>query len=602
MKLDVKFRKIFFGAIATVAISLMLSACTYPFSEAALEFKATDGGLNIPQMSGLIKQDDVNNRLSEIFTPYAEQAQKAVEASNGRLSVVYDMVKDEEKSSAFSPSYTIIMRISDGSGSIDVTSAEVSGLDNVTAKESGELPWLNSADIIIGAMDLKRIGFDVDLSELDGVADEKFAVDFFIDLYETIKGSELDVSDIAIGDSLGDEYKKALKLDLVYSYQSTDDYEYAQTTDCLTILNMSASLIDAIERDIYGRQSETVTGKEFVNILRTMYNVCIVKEIEGSDYRWSDLGAVDFNSVITDMEKSDSEIKRRDCAELLVRLTNAGPTYNITYNDRELIYIDDSDSIWVRRAMSYNFMNSYGSSEIFAPKEGLTLTNAINTAKQYISVRYSNWRFAIDYASDDSYSKYDVMTAASKIANYFSDRPAEQKNSFEVKTVINDRDYNWFYSQHDTGKYSGVNCMPSIATMAAHWCNEKSKATVEKMRNTSDSTDGWTIVELENGLSSYNVPYTRVRATLENILEAIDNGKIVLAQYSDRPYNQSGHCYVIYGYRKFNNSITFIVNDSDSLSGRAQIFGRPSGNGDELEANFSMWSIKRFVSDVIVVG
>lgn len=602
MKLNVKFRKIFFGAIVTAAISLMLSACTYPFSEAALEFKATDSGLNIPQMSGLIKQDDVNNRLSEIFTPYAEQAQKAVEASNGRLSVVYDMVKDEEKSSAFSPSYTINMRISDGSGCIDVTSAEVSGLDNVTSKESGELPWLNSADIIIGAMDLKRIGFDVDLSELYGDADEKFALEFFIDLYETVKGSELDISDITVGDALGDEYKKALKLGFITSYYDTDNYEYAQEADCSMVLNMAKVLINAIERDVYGRQSELVTGSEFADILRVMYNVCLPDEADGSDYRWADFGDVDFNLIAEDMEKSDSKINRRDCAELLTRIAKAGPTYNVNYNDRNLTYVDDSNSIWVRRAITYSLMRYYGDSVVFAPNEKVTLTSAISMANDYISTIYSNWGFAVNYTSYGFYSKYDVMIAASKIADYFGERPAEQKNSFEVKNVINDRDYNWFYSQHDTGKYSDVNCMPSIATMAAHWCNEKSKATVEKMRNTSDITEGWSQIELENGLSSYNVPYTLAEATMENILNALDDGKIVLAQYSDRPFDESGHCYVIYGYRKFNNSVTFIVNDSDSLSGRAQIFGRPSGNGDEIEANFSMWSIKRFVSYVIVVG
>ena len=73
-------------------------------------------------------------------------------------------------------------------------------------------------------------------------------------------------------------------------------------------------------------------------------------------------------------------------------------------------------------------------------------------------------------------------------------------------------------------------------------------------------------------------------------------------KYSDRPYEMTGHCYVIYGYRRFKDSTTFIINDSDSLSTRAEIFGRQAGNGDELEANFSLWSIQRFVSDVTVVG
>ena len=87
-----------------------------------------------------------------------------------------------------------------------------------------------------------------------------------------------------------------------------------------------------------------------------------------------------------------------------------------------------------------------------------------------------------------------------------------------------------------------------------------STATVKKMRATSTNSDGWTAYELRCGLTAYNVPYTVEDAKMENIVKALDNGSIVLAQYSDRPYGVSGHCYVIYGYRRFRDSTTFIVN------------------------------------------
>ena len=98
------------------------------------------------------------------------------------------------------------------------------------------------------------------------------------------------------------------------------------------------------------------------------------------------------------------------------------------------------------------------------------------------------------------------------------------------------------------------------------------------------------------------MPYTVEDAKMENIVNALDNGSIVLAQYSDRPYGISGHCYVIYGYRRFKDSTTFIVNDSDSLTTRAELFGRKMGNGDEVEGSFSMWTISRFVDDVTVIA
>lgn len=601
MELNNKKKRTACAVIIITAITLIITACTYPFGKVSLEFKTTESGANIPQMSGLVKDDEVNSQLSDIFTPYAEQAQEAVEDSDGRLTVVYDMT-ESENSSVFNPEYTISMSISDGSYSINVASATVGGFSNVTASAPAETPWLSSADIIISMMDLNQIGFSIDLSELNGEADEEFAVEFFIDLYEAFTESELDISDIAVGDVLGDEYKKALKLGLVTDYSYADDYEYSTQADWSLILKMTGALIEDIERDVYGRQSESVTGQEFSDMLRTMYSVCLAEEFENSEYRWEELGEVDFNAVISDAEMYDSELTRRDAAEILFRITREGPGYNINYSDNRLIDVEDSESIWVRRVITYDLMDYYGDSTLFAPNEGLTVVNAIDTADRYIYTRYSDWLFATGYEDNILYSKYDVMLAAGKIAEYFKERPDEQKNSFETITVINDRDYDWFYSQQNTGEYSSVNCMPSIATMAAHWYNEQSGVTVEKMRNTSEETGGWTAVELRNGLEYYDIPYDIVDANMDNILEALDNGKIVLAQYSDRPYEMSGHCYVIYGYRKFNNSVTFIINDSDSLVDRSTIFGRSKGNGDEVEANFAMWSIERFVSDVTVVG
>ena len=125
------------------------------------------------------------------------------------------------------------------------------------------------------------------------------------------------------------------------------------------------------------------------------------------------------------------------------------------------------------------------------------------------------------------------------------------------------------------------------------------------MRERGGGSEAWTAYELRFALAASDVPYTVEDATLENIFAALDDGKIVLAQYSDRKTGWDGvpgHCYVIYGYKRFKNSATLIVNDSDSLSFRAGIFGRENGNGDEIDSAFSIWSISRFVDDVSVIG
>ena len=479
----------------------------------------------------------------------------------------------------------------------------MSGLDSVKPASEDSAEWLSSADLAESALLLNRYGVEFDRSTLGEISTEKNAVETFVKLYEGFAGSEVDTSTVTVAqdDKLT---QKALLLDLI-EYFGNSDYYYDENAAIFRISSIASTTLGAIERDVFGRQSETVTGEEFAAILRAQFGAMRVHESEDGRSLWSDLGKVDIGQILGGIELTGDPFNRRDAAELLERITKEGPVFAMKYSDHNLEQVEDArESIWVRRAVTHGFMNYYGNSVIFAPWEGLTLVNAISTAKCYFNARYNDWAYSRNYEWDGSYTNEDVVVAAAKVAEYFDSR-TEADREFEVTTVINDRDYDWFFSQKNTGEYSAINCMPSIATMASHWYDRNSKATVRKMRATSDYNDGWTAYELRSGLAAYDVPYTVEDASFDNIIKALDEGKIVLAQYSDRKtgrFGVSGHCYVIYGYRKFKNSATFIVNDSDSLTERAKIFGRKMGNGDEVEGSFSVWTITRFVSDITVVG
>ena len=584
-------------AAAVTAAALSLSACVAPWQEATVE-TVTVSGLSLPQVSGFIKSDEINDALTDYFAPYAQQMQQVADESDGTLSVVYTM-KIASGSSAANAKYRTSLQLTDGREELEIASVVISGWDTVAPNEAQDLSWLSSADVAETALALRHIGMDIDFTELGESADERFAVETFVKLYEAFVGEELDVSDLTVG---GDDavYKKALKLGIINAY-GDGEYTFDSQTYVGQVENAAEAVMRAVERDGYGRQSETVTGREFCDMIRTFYMTITPEEQADSPYQWSELGEVDVNVILDDLLMKEQPITREQGGELVVRITQNGPKYGMNYRDNGLNFIDDSDSIWVRRAVTHGFMNYYGDSVLFAPDEGLTVTNAIANARTYVMTRFNDWSYGVNYAWDGCYSEYDVVLAAGRVARYFEGRPDEDRQ-FEVKTVINDRDYDWFFSQKNTGSYSGVNCMPSIAAMASHWYDRNSTATVENMRATSSVTDGWTAYELRNGLDAFKVPYQVGDNDLDSIVKALDEGKIILAQYSDRPYEMTGHCYVIYGYRRFKDSTTFIINDSDSLSTRAEIFGRQAGNGDELEVNFSLWSIQRFVSDVTVVG
>lgn len=578
-----------------------LSACGA--KETAVETYLSDEGVSLPRVTGVAKSDEINAALEKLFTPYAERIQQTVDASDGKLQIVYE-IGENKGLGLFDRTYDLTMQLTDGKDKVKITGAVIHKADDIQSDGSEPPEWVDSAEITRCVLLLRRAGIEPELGDLTEPASEKYTLDAVIALYESIAGWEYDASDVQVGASVGEDFQKAIKMKLIDAYGNYDGYQYAGNVYIYDVVNMASVVIDRIEADVYGHQCDSTTRDDFAALLRTMYRICRVKDQPDSPYRWEALGEVDFAAAAAQVDDvPEDKFTRENAAELLCRITQLGPKFSRIYSDDSLVQVEDcDDSIWVQRAVTYDFMSYYGDWGIFAPEAYMSVTNAVKTAGGYFLTRYGDWSFANNYEWDGLYTKEDVLLTLGEIAAYFDDRPIDQKYRNKPVTVINDRDYDWFFSQKNTGASSGVNCMPSIAAMAAHWYDKDSTVTVQDMRATGKSTDAWTAINLRGALDAYQIPYTVESVTMENILSAIDEGKIVLVQYSDRPDYMTGHCYVIYGYRKQGDAITFIVQDSESLVNYSEIFGRPKGNGDEVEGAFGLWSIDRFVSSITVVG
>ena len=243
-------------ASAVTAAALSLSACVAPWQEATVE-TVTVSGLSLPQVSGFIKSDEINDALTDYFAPYAQQMQQVADESDGTLSVVYTM-KIASGSSAANAKYRTSLQLTDGREELEIASVVISGWDTVAPNEAQDLSWLSSADVAETALALRHIGMDIDFTELGESADERFAVETFVKLYEAFVGEELDVSDLTVG---GDDavYKKALKLGIINAY-GDGEYTFDSQTYVGQVENAAEAVMRAVERDGYGRQSETVTG------------------------------------------------------------------------------------------------------------------------------------------------------------------------------------------------------------------------------------------------------------------------------------------------------------------------------------------------------
>ena len=64
---------------------------------------------------------------------------------------------------------------------------------------------------------------------------------------------------------------------------------------------------------------------------------------------------------------------------------------------------------------------------ICTPQEELTVVNAISSAQCYLTTRYNDWAYSLDYAWDGYLTNADVMVSAAKIAEYFDDRTEQRQ-------------------------------------------------------------------------------------------------------------------------------------------------------------------------------
>lgn len=144
--------------------------------------------------------------------------------------------------------------------------------------------------------------------------------------------------------------------------------------------------------------------------------------------------------------------------------------------------------------------------------------------------------------------------------------------------IANDREYNWYVSQGNTGSYSNINCGPTVATMATMWSNKDFSRTVKEARNTYKSSGGyWTTEDVVNYLNLYNVKNkTKSIGAIEDMLFEIDRGNIIILcidtkllplncmpeERTGRYYSfGGGHFIIIKGYAQLDEKIYFEAYD-----------------------------------------
>lgn len=164
----------------------------------------------------------------------------------------------------------------------------------------------------------------------------------------------------------------------------------------------------------------------------------------------------------------------------------------------------------------------------------------------------------------------------------------------QTEYVSNNRSYDWYIDQGNTGYASNNNCGPSCATMALKWFNPNFNLTVEDARNTYPENGNWWYT---NDITNYfNLNNMKKYVTKENVTTTLlknqlkqGNIAILCIKASYIPYNENdeervgrfynydgGHFIIVKGYRVVDGKTYFEAYDSNNWNEEYQN-GQPKG-------------------------
>lgn len=158
----------------------------------------------------------------------------------------------------------------------------------------------------------------------------------------------------------------------------------------------------------------------------------------------------------------------------------------------------------------------------------------------------------------------------------------------ESRRLDNDRPYDWYLRQEETGPYSIDNCMPAATAMILRWVYPENQATVEEMRGLAPMDgEGWYPEQVSDILERERVEFETPYIALEDMLAALDAGHILLALLNEGAF---GHCVIIKGYERQGAGLWFLTHDP--ASPERDVYGRWVGEDRRMEAGALLRAMK----------
>ena len=190
---------------------------------------------------------------------------------------------------------------------------------------------------------------------------------------------------------------------------------------------------------------------------------------------------------------------------------------------------------------------------------------------------------------------------------------------FQTQSKFNNRTYNFYIDQKNTGTYSSVNCGPTATTMASKWSYSAYNKTAEEARAAYRPTGGWWYTSdihswlVDNGIPHRFISLSVNASSTQAILkEKLDSGKVVILcvdmdkirngpadnRRIDKFYSTTpgwGHFILAKGYRKVEGEFFYEFYDPNSwgqiyTTGELKGLDRYYRTSDVFNATSTWWN------------
>lgn len=539
-----------------------------------------------PVIYGCFDSEELNEAISARYQPLTE-AVSSINSNNEVVRLEHIAIVEKE--------YTAVETYAVGYGDEKALVYEFTITDGELYAYEMELPEFLCGGELLCDSYFRLMARDLAVEGV--VLDESVLVQemcgFFVDYYESLCEAEIS-TDIFRYEGLDELFMKAAVLG-VYE----DEYSFNQNDECY-VFNVALSsryLLENLYKNYCGNSSKVVTKAQLAELCNLFLGFYAPEEYSESFEAWQNA------MLLFNLEGDDSAASRADAAQIFVE------KYEMYFGEMDYSddYYTDAWELDVLKAGYRSLLNDFPTFSCLSPECEIWFCELPELANHYADIlSYDIISEHTTYSGRIADGKYLICTLGS-IDRYLENYP---KCEDPAVVVDNSGGRDFYFTQFGTGKYSYVNCMPTITAMAIKWYQPESKVKVSDIRKLflPDYKDGWYAWQVMDSLYEYDIPFSAYNiedysyeGISSMIIEELDKGNIVLSQMSENVMGESGHCFVIYGYKKLGDSCVFLVHDPGIYSGY-DCFGKCPGDSIEIDSAYACFIINRIAYNIISVG